>query len=292
MPEREPVSARAAAQASAGPSARLSRRRAVGGASARSLLLTVLGEFVLPSGQPVWTSAFLDVLGTVGVEPKAVRQALARTAEDGWVEPTRHGRRTAWSLTPQGEHMLTDGAARIYGFAEPSPPWDGRWLLALVSVPESDRHLRHALRTRLAWQGLGTLTNGTWVSPHPEREAEVAEVLTALGLADTATVFVGRLGRVGSAGRIARTAWDLVELADRYRAFVDVFGSAEPHDASDALAWQVRLVQEWRRFPFLDPKLPPELLPSDWVGRRAAALFAEKHATWKPLADEHWRSLA
>ena len=33
----------------------VTRRQELGAASARSLLLTVLGEFVLPSGRPVWT---------------------------------------------------------------------------------------------------------------------------------------------------------------------------------------------------------------------------------------------
>ena len=59
-----------------------SRRREVAATSARSLLLTVLGEIVLPAGTPVWTQTVLDLLATVGVEEKSARQALARTAAD------------------------------------------------------------------------------------------------------------------------------------------------------------------------------------------------------------------
>ena len=74
-------------------------RRCPGGtppapASARGLLFTVLGEFVLPTGGPAWTSAFIDVLGRLGVEEKATRQALMRTAADGWLASERVGRRT------------------------------------------------------------------------------------------------------------------------------------------------------------------------------------------------------
>ena len=46
----------------------LSRRRELGSASAASLLLTILGEFVLPAGEPVWTSALVRLLGELGVE--------------------------------------------------------------------------------------------------------------------------------------------------------------------------------------------------------------------------------
>ena len=61
----------------------MSRRHAAGAESARGLLLTVLGEFVLPAGGLAWTSALIDVLGRLGIEEKATRQALMRTASDG-----------------------------------------------------------------------------------------------------------------------------------------------------------------------------------------------------------------
>src|SRR2546421_337039 len=48
-------------------------------ATARGLLLTVLGEFVLPAGAAAPTSAFIDLLGRLAVEEKAARQALARS---------------------------------------------------------------------------------------------------------------------------------------------------------------------------------------------------------------------
>ena len=38
--------------------------------SARSLLLTVLGEFVHPNGSPVWTATLVDALQVLGVEEK------------------------------------------------------------------------------------------------------------------------------------------------------------------------------------------------------------------------------
>jgi DNA-binding transcriptional regulator PaaX len=45
-------------------------------------------------------------------------------------------------------------------------------------------------------------------------------------------------------------------------------------DAVNAnLLAQIRLVDEWRWFPLADPDLPRELLPPDWIGARAAAVF-------------------
>src|SRR5207249_4389756 len=83
----------------------LSRRHSIGAESARSLLLTILGEFVLPAEQPVWTSALVRVMAGLGVEEKAARQALARTAADGWIAPSRSGRQVRWDLTGPGRRL-------------------------------------------------------------------------------------------------------------------------------------------------------------------------------------------
>ena len=89
----------------------------------------MLGEFVLPDGRPVWTAALIDLLAALDVAEKAARQAIMRTADSGWIEASRVGRETRWSLTPAGTRLLREGTARIYGFAADERPWDGRWLL-------------------------------------------------------------------------------------------------------------------------------------------------------------------
>lgn len=268
------------------------RRREIGAASARSLLLTVLGEFALPGGRPVWTSAFLEALGLLGVEEKAVRQALARSASEGWLESRRHGRRTSWELTPSGRRLLTEGAERIYGFGSPVTAWNRGWLIVLAGVPETHRKLRHLLRTRLAWIGLGNLSPGVWVSPHPEREAEVREVLGQIGVGETSTVFAGTLGDLAEARRVASQAWDLAAIEETYEDFLTAVRTLRPSGEAETFAAQTRLVQEWRRFPFLDPGLPPELLPEAWSGTQAAVLFRDRHEAWHDIADRYWKAIA
>ncbi len=265
------------------------RRRETGAASARSLLLTVLGEFVLPGQQPAWTAALVGALAEVGVEEKAARQALSRTAAEGLLSSERAGRRVQWRLTPAGTRLLAEGADRIYGFGRGVQAWDGRWLLLLVSVPETQRQLRHRLRTRLTWAGLGSPTAGLWVTPDTDKEKEVADVVEELGV--EAFSFTGPFGQVGDVQRVVCQAWALDDVEARYRLFIDAVSALEVRDAADAFRAQVRLVQEWRRFPFLDPALPPELLPASWPGPAAAELFHCRHDEWHADAQTYWDSL-
>ena len=265
------------------------RRRETGAASARSLLLTVLGEFVLPAGTPAWTGSLVAALAEVGVEEKAARQALSRTAAEEVIVAEREGRRVRWRLTAAGHTLLATGAERIYGFGRGLADWDGRWLVLAVSVPETHRQLRHQLRTRLTWAGLGSPMPGLWVSPDVQKEKEVAAVVEELGV--EAFSFTGPFGAVGDEPRVVRDAWALDDLEARYRTFLADVGAQRVRTPAEAFAAQVRLVQEWRRFPFLDPALPPRLLPGTWPGPAAAELFHRRHAEWHGPAQQHWTGL-
>ena len=62
------------------------RRRSVGAPAARSLLLTILGEYVLPRDEAVWQETLVRALVSVGYSSDAARQAVARsTATPRWV---------------------------------------------------------------------------------------------------------------------------------------------------------------------------------------------------------------
>jgi phenylacetic acid degradation operon negative regulatory protein len=270
----------------------LSRRHSVGIASARSWLLTVLGEFVLPANDPVWTSTIVTVLGGLGLEEKAARQSLARTAADELIQAERVGRRTRWRLTDSGRHLLSEGAERIYSFAGQESTWDGHWLVITTAVPEGQRDLRHRLRTRMAWAGFGSLGANTWISPNTAREAEAKQLLDDLGLSTTTLSFTGQFAGIGTEKSLVEQAWDLRGIAGRYREFLAEFAGRRPRPGEATMLAQVRLVHEWRRFPFLDPQLPAELLPPDWIGARAAAVFRRQHTAWHRPAQAHWRSLA
>ncbi len=268
-----------------------SRRHQAGSGSARSVLLTVLGEYVLPAREPAWTSTLLHVLGGLGVEEKSTRQSLARLASDGWIVSERSGRRVRWGLTEHGRELLADGAERIYSFGRDRDSWDGRWLVLIATVPETRRELRHQLRTRLTWAGFGSPAPGVWVGPHTAREAEAKQVVEKLGLDVAAFSFNGPYAGMGSERTLVEQAWHLDDLATDYEGFIQEFAGLRPDAGDPVLLAQIRLVHEWRRFPMLDPQLPLELLPPDWMGIRAANVFNDLHEAWHPAAQRHWLKL-
>ena len=58
-----------------------------------------------------------------------------------------------------------------------------------------------------------------------------------------------------------------------------------------AFAGYLRLIDDWRLFPRLDPGLPESLLPADWPAREAWELFRTLHERWAAAGLRHVRSV-
>lgn len=267
------------------------RRGALRGPSARAYLLMLLGQFVLDQdpGSPVWTKTLVGALGLVGFEEKTARRALARSQAAGWLAAERSSRRVRWHVTPKGQRILAEGRARLIA-PGPERDWDGGWLVLLTTVPERHRELRHQLRSALGWAGFGSLGPGVWISPHPSRADEARRVLRSLGEAVQGTLLHARLDDPEERQRLVAHAWDLSELAARYKGFIERFEKVEPASPADALAERTHLLYQWRRLVLADPGLPPALLPPDWSGEHARRLMLERYARWERPALAWWRA--
>jgi phenylacetic acid degradation operon negative regulatory protein len=262
------------------------RRRSLGAPAARSMLLTTLGEYVLPLAAPVWQETLIEALQTVDYKLHAARQALARSVAAGWLQTERQGRRSRVSLTEETRQMLEAGAPRIYSFGD-RWEWDGRWLLVVLRVPEERRDVRHQMRTRLAWAGFGSLGGGLWITPHVERERELANADSVAELLS----FQASLGTLGDPAKVLAEAWDVQAVAVAYQEFIARFGRLRPKTPAAVFRAQTQLVHEWRKFPFLDPDLPEAMLPARWPRAEALGVFRERHASWHEAAQGYFHSL-
>jgi ring-1,2-phenylacetyl-CoA epoxidase subunit PaaA len=263
------------------------------GASARSLLLTVLGDVVLPVGGRAWLGALTAAMADVGVSADATRQALRRLVAQDLVAPARHGRLSAYALTAAGRRRLEEAAERIY-LRRPLT-WDGRWRLLTYSFAEEDRAARDALRRELGWLGYGGLGPGVWICPW-DLGARLDAVLAKHGAAGAVETFTSQPD--GDDRELAQRAYDLSELRAEHRRFLD---DVEPEldaldpaalDDAEAFARRITLVHRWRKFLFLDPGLPPALTPPDWLGDRAAEAFLALYRALEPGGWRRWQALS
>jgi phenylacetic acid degradation operon negative regulatory protein len=259
-------------------------------AQPRALIVTIYGLYARDTGGWFSIAALIRLMAELGVEESAVRSAISRLKLRGLLESRRAGGAAGYGLSDRGSEILTAGDRRI--FRRPRASTDDGWLLAIFSVPEHERARRHALRSRLAWLGFGTVAAGVWIAPG-QLAGETRDVLVADDLAAYVSLFTAGYLAFGDVRDKIGQWWDLDRLEQLYQAFLD---SAEPmlarwqgggDDQGQAFADYVRVLTAWRRLPFLDPGLPPELLPADWHGTRAAELFGQLHGRLSGLAREH-----
>ncbi len=181
---------------------------------------------------------------------------------------------------------------------EPARLGDG-WVLVSFSMPETDRDKRHVLRSKLMWHGMGNLSSGLWIAPARILD-DVRETVKALGLVEYTDVFHASHEGMGDLAELVRRSWDLDALSASYRSFLD-----HHRPVSDALARRrtaiageeaftlyTHALHEWRKFPYLDPGLPLELLPDEWPGRAAAELFKQLRTRLEPFAFEFAAAVA
>ncbi|MCZ4589204.1 PaaX family transcriptional regulator [Rhodococcus opacus] len=260
--------------------------------SARSLLLTVVGELTHATEEEAWTTALLRVLGGLGIEQHAGRQLLARAASAKWLERERRGRAVHWRLAGKGRTLVSDGIRRSNAYLAGPPSWDGRWLLLFVTVPNQLRTTRKRLYGGLSWLGMGNPLSSVWTTPHVDRGDELTDLVQTLGLETSSLAVIGSVQAVGMTDReIVRTAWDLTGIAESYELLIAQLDAPTDLPDEDAvLLAYLRLLNVQQRLMRRDPFLPEELLP-DWIGREGAQKIRQRREQWAPIAHARWAKI-
>jgi phenylacetic acid degradation operon negative regulatory protein len=239
----------------------------------RHLIITVYGLYARDDGGWLSVATLIRLLADIRIEEPAARSAISRLKRRGILQSRRYGGAAGYQLSAEAQAILHEGDERIFR-RQRAAPADG-WLLAVFSVPESERHRRHVLRSELTRLGFGMVAPGVWIVPAHGRDT-TAQTLRRLGLDGYADLFRAEHLAFGDPAAKIRLWWDLDELERQYEAFIGAHEHARPEvspGGREAFACYVRLLTDWRRLPYLDPGLPAELLPDGWIGIRAAGLF-------------------
>jgi phenylacetic acid degradation operon negative regulatory protein len=253
-------------------------------------MLTILGEAVAPYGESVWQESLVAALGTLDVSGVAARQVVARAAREGLLKSERVGRRSLMHISEDGLALLREGRRRTLTFGDQAA-WDERWLLVAMTIPEERREIRYRFRTQLEWLGFGSLGNGLWISPHAEHEDAALALLDSGEIPVGSFVFVTDRLASHTPEQLARAAWDLDSLRQRYDSFLGDFARMRPKTPEQKFTSWIRMFSDWRHFPQFDPELPESLLPKQWPRARARQLFLTCDAQWSEAALEYFRSL-
>jgi len=256
--------------------------------SARSMLVTVLGDSVLPVTKTLWLSSLFELAAPFGFSERLMRTSMFRLVSEGWVSNERVGRRSRYSLTLLAVSESEDADRRIY--ADDPAVWDGFWTFAVLDTPPMPASERDRIARHLHWHGFVALSRGLLASP----TATLPSLRDLLHLVEPATMVpIGRAelddpDRLVDAGFFA-DAFRTEDTEKAYRDFLARYETWLSHDLAsatplDAYGLRTMVVHEFRRIRLRAPDVPSELLPSDWVGHRAYDVAADLYRRLSPPA--------
>ncbi|WP_053715174.1 hypothetical protein [Saccharothrix sp. NRRL B-16348] len=157
---------------------RLPRRQ--NGSSPQGLTVTLIADYTLHVRAWLPTEAIVALLGDFGITTGAARTAISRLARRGVLEGSRRGRHSSYRLTEPAAGDLSFGGTSIAAFAAGPDSWDGSWTAFVFTMPKEEKSRRSSLRAQLRFRGYAPLYDGVWVSPHPMKEQDHAELVAAV----------------------------------------------------------------------------------------------------------------
>ena len=203
------------------------------------MIVTFAGCYLRRIGGWIAVADLICCLGAAGVTEPAVRQALVRLKNRGFLDAERRHGAAGYVLTSAGHADLEPGDRRIFRFGQADP--EAGWVLAVFSVPEERRHHRHQLRTQLGWLGFGTVGPGVWVAP-AALERPARDLLSAGRLGQYVTWFRASSPDVPDVARW----WDLEGLRVHYDTFLAGWrGQADATDATLAIDGATTGARRW-----------------------------------------------
>lgn len=161
----------------------------------------------------------------------------------------------------------------------------------MYTIPEEIRNVRDELRKELVWSGFGMLSSSCWISAN-NLEKQVYDLIEKYDIESYVDFFIAEYAGPHENQRLVNKSWDIEEINGKYQAFISEYSQRyiidknkiQKGNMSDAECFveRTRLVHVYRKFLFVDPGLPEELLPNKWLGNHAAALFSDYY---KELAE-------
>ncbi len=207
---------------------------------------------------------------------QSIRNALTKLKKQSYITSIERG---SYSLTANGlaAYNLSLNNENFY-----YKQWDRKWYLVFMEIPETSRKKRDAFRNKLLGLGFGQLYKSVYVYPWDITD-KVLDFIDLLEIEEYVTITVSqefllnKISPEGSPGpNSARAIWDIEELnhyyqekqiwLEKYKADLANLIKDPERDTLSIFAHYLSLRELREELIERDPMLPPEFLPSSWVG--------------------------
>lgn len=237
------------------------------------LVLATIGDLVEEIHDPgEWMAGhYKNLYGWIPVRYKRsnFRREVEKILETDSIERIVKNSKPFFRITSGGRKQLKRDFP-IFAFRKGK--WDGICTLMSFDIKEIARRDRDRLRDWFYSIGAGQMQQSAYLLPY-NLAVEVKEVIKEFGLEEQVKVFLITLDFIEDKKIFARKVWKLNKIEKKYQEILSMLTFAEDEKSRG----KKRLVQKAKakfvEVLILDPFLPKDLLPNDWVGDRVRKLL-------------------
>lgn len=201
-------------------------------------------------------------------QKKNFYRVVERGLTTGEIEKTIENGKVFLRLTSIGREKISREFP-LFG----NKKWDKRWRVVIFDIKEIDKSKRDLLRDKLRSLGFGMLQESVWITPH-DFAKDLREFIESLGLAENAFVLEVSGFLAGDEKILLNKIFQLDRLNARYSQLIN--------EAKKGFNLE-QLRQQYIQIRLIDPELPKELLPKNWL--KDAAHLATR-GRWLKGVDE------
>lgn len=265
----------------------------------KAAMLTLYGDYVRNRGMEIGIGSLIELLANFDLSEQSVRSAVSRMCRQSLLKVRHDNGKSYYSLTDEGLDLMAEGGRRIS--KRHSSKWNGYWSVVVYFIPEEKRKARDTLRQEMKWMGYGPLSTATWISPN-DLTKEVETLAKKLKIREYMEIFKAQHLGFSNPKTIISRCWDLDRIHTRYAKFIEEYRvKLDRHrellrngngvDNSEFFTERFELIHQYRRLPYLDPDLPEDLLPDNWLRSQASDLFHEYHDILAKKANNYFNSV-
>ncbi|SHJ55372.1 transcriptional regulator, PaaX family [Shimia gijangensis] len=218
-----------------------------------SIIVSLFGDLARAPGDRISGSQLSRITEPMAIKPEAVRVALHRLRNDGWIASEKSGRSSFYHLTQSGLVQSEAASPRIYTRDVIYPDV---WHLCIPEpLRKSERDEQARIMRR---EGYVSVAQGVYLGPEvaPKRD----DCLTISG---DLGVLPRWLKQQISPPQSVKAYEDLEQALDR---FAQILENAPTPTPLEVATLRTIIVHVWRRALFSHPDLPDAFFPEGWRG--------------------------
>lgn len=205
----------------------------------------------------------------------AIRKTIEKLLRNGDIEKIVEDDISKFRITIRGRFKLFSEIP-LTKFKEEG--WDGLWRIVIFDIPEKEKKQRDGLREKLKELGFGKWQNSVYISPFNVKK-EVSEFLKSQGLNEYVIFLETKEILMGDKVELCKKIFNLEKIHTYYLEFletcriINIELNKRGFNKKKIFNLWSRVREMYYQTLLINPGLPKEILPDNWLGEEAEKNF-------------------